>query len=294
VILTILTDARAMEEVYASPDGTLSADVKGKLVIESSTVRSEAQIAMAAKLRAHGAAYVECPVGGTTGPAQQRKLLGLAVGEKADVARAKPILEQLCRRVDHVGPVGAGASMKLAINLPLLVFYQAFGEALTLCQHLGHDPDWLTALFAETSGGPNVLRTRGAAIALALKGGDPRPRTFDVDLIRKDLRTMLDEARARSGDLPLTARALEVYDSASADGWASAMRRRCLPIGLAGQRGGRGSDPVWLLVARLRPCVCAPRSRGWRPRKSRWTCRGASSGKAPTVPCIRPWPCLPS
>lgn len=216
LILTILADAPAVQAVYAR---VLEADLSGKLVLEMSTVRPEAQQALAGRVRARGGAFVECPVGGTTGPARQGKLLGLAGGEAGDVARARPVLDDLCRRVEHVGPVGAGASMKLAINLPLLVYYQALGEALTLCRHLGHEPAWLMELFADTSGGPNVLKNRGPAIAEALRGGDPAPVTFDVDLIRKDLRTMLDEARSRGADLPVVARALEVYDGASAAGW---------------------------------------------------------------------------
>ncbi len=219
IILTILTDGAAMERVHGGADGTIAAGLAGKTVLEMSTVRPETQVAMAARVRAAGGAYVECPVGGTTGPARNGKLIGLAAGEAEDVARVRPVLDQLCRRVEHVGPVGAAAAMKLAINLPLLVFYQAFGEALTLCRHLGHDPAFLVDLFADTSGGPNVLRARGPAIALALSGGDPQPRTFDVDLIRKDLRTMLEEARAGGADLPVTARALEVYNGASAEGW---------------------------------------------------------------------------
>lgn len=219
IILTILTDAAAMERVHGGPDGTIAGGLVGRTLLEMSTVRPQAQVALAARVRDAGGAYVECPVGGTTGPARTGKLIGLVGGEAADVERVRPLLDQLCRRVEHVGPVGAGASMKLAINLPLMVFYQAFGEALTLCRHLGHDPARLVDLFADTSGGPNALRARGPAIALALSGGDPQPRTFDVDLIRKDLRTMLEEARAGGADLPLAARVLEVYDGASADGW---------------------------------------------------------------------------
>src|SRR5256885_5752867 len=56
-------------------------------------------------------------------------------------------LDQLCRRVEHVGPVGAGASMKLAINLPLLVYWQALGEALALCARLGVEPARLMDIF---------------------------------------------------------------------------------------------------------------------------------------------------
>ncbi|MFX8266588.1 hypothetical protein ABTL47_19990, partial [Acinetobacter baumannii] len=65
--------------------------------------------------------------------------MGLAGGDADDVARARPLLDQMCRRVEHLGPVGSGASMKLAINLPLIVAYQALGEAYTLCRHLGLD-----------------------------------------------------------------------------------------------------------------------------------------------------------
>src|ERR671912_317598 len=85
----------------------------------------------------------------------------------ADAARARPILEGLCRRIEHVGPVGAGASMKLAINLPLLVFYQALGEAYALCRHLDLDRAAMMDLFADTSGGPNLLKVRGPVIAKA-------------------------------------------------------------------------------------------------------------------------------
>src|SRR5437016_1881659 len=87
--------------------------------------------------RSRSASQVEGPVGGTVGPAKEGKLFGFAGGEAADVARARPLPDQLCRRVEHVWPVGAGAAMKLAINLPLLVFWQAFGEALSLCEPLG-------------------------------------------------------------------------------------------------------------------------------------------------------------
>jgi 3-hydroxyisobutyrate dehydrogenase len=142
-------------------------------------------------------------------------------GDAPDVARAQPILHQLCRRLEHVGPVGAGATMKLAINLPLLVFWQAFGEAFSLCRQLGRDPAWLVELFADTSGGPNVLKVRGAAVAAALAGADPGPATFDVDTIRKDLRTMIAEARSRGMSLPLVERTLECFDQASRDGWGA-------------------------------------------------------------------------
>src|SRR5713101_1710420 len=215
IIISILTDASAIETVYSK---LLSGDVKGKLFIEMSTVRPETEKRLAEKVKAKGAAFVECPVGGTVGPAKEGKLFGFAGGEAADVARARPLLDQMCRRVEHVGPVGAGASMKLAINLPLLVFWQAFGEALALCRSLGLDSARIVDIFADTSGGPNVLKGRGAVLAAALQGRDTGAITVDIDAMRKDLRTMVEEAGSLGTGLPVTSRALECYDEASREG----------------------------------------------------------------------------
>jgi 3-hydroxyisobutyrate dehydrogenase len=217
--ITILTDAAAIEAVYRGAHGLLAGAPEGKLFIEMSTVRPETEAALAQHVASAGGVFVECPVGGTVGPALQGKLIGLAGGDPAAFARAKPILDQLCRRVEHVGPVGAGASMKLAINLPLTVYWQAMGEAYALCRHLGADPAWLVELLADTSGGPNVLKARGGAVAKALAGEDPGSATFDCDSMRKDLRTMVEEARARGFDLPVASRVLGVYDEASMQGW---------------------------------------------------------------------------
>ena len=217
-IVTILTDATAIDAAYRGKDGLLAGDVAGKLFVEMSTVRPETERALAAAVRKKGATMVECPVGGTVGPARDGKLFGFAGGEAADVASARPLLEQLCRRVEHVGPIGAGASMKLAINLPLLVFWQAFGEALSICRSLGIDAARLVDIFTDTSGGPNVLKNRGPALTAALQGKDVGPVTVDIDAMRKDLRTMIEEAKSFGAELPVTASALQCYDEASRDG----------------------------------------------------------------------------
>jgi 3-hydroxyisobutyrate dehydrogenase len=211
-VITILTDAAAIDAVYGGPAGLLAGDVTGKLFIEMSTVAPATETALAEKVRAKGAALVECPVGGTTGPARQGKLIGLMGGEPADVEHARPILEQLCRRLEHCGPVGAGAVMKLTINMPLMIYWQALGEALALCRPLGLDPARLMELLADTSGGPNVLKVRGPAVATMLKGGDIGPVTFDIDSAIKDLRIMLGEGKRQGLELPLVERTLSCYE----------------------------------------------------------------------------------
>ena len=238
-IITILTDAAAIDAAYGGPSGLLAGDVTGKLFVEMSTVRPETGRALAGKVQAKGAALVECPVGGTTGPAREGRLFGFVGASDADFARAKPLLGELCRRIEHVGPVGAGASMKLAINLPLLVYYQALGEALSLARPLGLEPARVLDIFADTSGAPNMLKSRAASIATQLGGGEVPP-TVDVDNVRKDLRTMLDEARALGVALPVTARALDCFDRASRDGIGAADCTK-LPAYWV-ERGGRARD----------------------------------------------------
>jgi 3-hydroxyisobutyrate dehydrogenase len=213
-VITILTDAAAIDAVYNGAAGLLSGDVRGKLFIEMSTVRPATSVAVAEQVRGKGAALVECPVGGSTGPARQGKLLGLMGAEPADAARARPILDQLCRRIEHGGPVGAGAILKFTVNMPLMIYWQALGEALALCRSLDLDPARLMDMLSETSGGPNVLKVRGPGIAAMLKGGDGGPVTFDVDGAIKDLRAMLAEGKARGVELPLVEKTLACYEEA--------------------------------------------------------------------------------
>jgi 3-hydroxyisobutyrate dehydrogenase len=219
-ILTSLTNAVAIDAVYHGAQGLLAQRVDGKLFVEMSTVRPDTIKALAPKVVARGAAFVECPVGGTVMPAMNGKLLGFVGGDAADVARARPLLEQLCRRVEHLGPAGAGASVKLASNLPLLVYWQALGEALLLCRPLGLDAARLMDIFGDTAGGPNVLKVRGANIVEEWNGKYSGPVTFDVDSVRKDLHSMIDEARSLGGSLPLAERALQCFDQASREGLA--------------------------------------------------------------------------
>src|SRR4051812_5401683 len=105
-VITILTDSKALDEVYFGPGGLLAGDVKGRLFIEMSTVPPAKQQEMGPRVKKAGAAYVECPVGGTTGPAAQGKLFGFAGGDVQDLERARELLGQLCRRVEHVGGYG--------------------------------------------------------------------------------------------------------------------------------------------------------------------------------------------
>ena len=85
-------------------------------------------------------------------------------------------------------------------------------------QPIGNDPTRLVELLADTSGGPNVLKTRGKAIAEELASAYAGPVTFDVDSMRKDLVAMIAEGNALGVEMPLSARTLACFDDASREG----------------------------------------------------------------------------
>jgi 3-hydroxyisobutyrate dehydrogenase len=217
-IITILTDSAAIDAVYSGPSGLLSGDVTGKLFIEMSTVPPAVEIALAPRVQGEGAVFVECPVGGSTAPARQGKLLGLMGADAAAAARAKPILEQLCRKVEHCGPVGAGSSMKLAINLPLMVAWQAYGEAFAIARDVGWEPKRLLDLFVESNGANNALKMRADMIVALMEKRDPGATTFSIANGLKDLRTMVETGTAKGADMPATKAALAGFEEANKKG----------------------------------------------------------------------------
>jgi 3-hydroxyisobutyrate dehydrogenase len=222
VLIVMLLNDAAMEAVYRGPNGILKSKLAGKLLIDMSTVRPDTMTSIGASVAQQGAAFVESPVGGSTGPAKEGKLFGLVGGEKADVARAMPVLEQLCRRIEHVGSVGSGSMMKLAVNLPLLVYWQALGEALTICKPLNLPADRLIDILSDTAGTPTAMKGRGAVIAKVLGGAPLGETAFGLNAARKDLATAIQFGASLHAELPVTASALACFEEAEAAGLGDA------------------------------------------------------------------------
>jgi 3-hydroxyisobutyrate dehydrogenase len=221
-IVVMLLNDDASEAVYRGPDGLMKGKLTGKLVIDMSTIRPDTMQSIGTSIVRQGAAFVESPVGGSTGPAKEGKLFALVGGDKADVARAMPVLEQLCRRVEHVGALGAGSSVKLAINLPLLVYWQALGESLTICKPLNLPADRLIDIMSDTAGTPTAMKGRGAIIAKVL-GGQPLGETaFGLSAAKKDLATAVQFAKTLHAELPVAASALACFEEAESDGLGDA------------------------------------------------------------------------
>ena len=220
VVINITIDDKAVKSVYTRRAGILSANLKGKLVIEMSTLLPETTRELAEQVKAAGGTFVECPVGGSVAPARSGNLLGMAGGTPAAYKRAKPILDQLCRRLDRVGPVGAGNTMKLAINLPLLAYWGALGEAISLTETAGIKRTLAADILADSSGAAKVGPPRLPWIMDAIGGKFPKSAGFQMSGGAKDASQMVALARANGFEVPVIAATRKSYKQAAKGVWA--------------------------------------------------------------------------
>lgn len=215
VTFLMLTDEKAVRTVLFGRGGFARAASEGALVVDLSTIDPEESRANAAKLRERGVHYLDAPVGGSV-DAATRGELGLFVGgEAADVSRARPLLERLGRRVDHMGPVGAGTSSKLVNNLLTVGITALSTEALTLADAFHLDRAQILDVLQAGGGRSGMLESKGPSF-LARQ----YPAQFTTALARKDLR-LIERAASREGRvLKMTREVRKLYDEAIAQGHA--------------------------------------------------------------------------
>jgi 3-hydroxyisobutyrate dehydrogenase len=213
VVVSILGDDASVSSVYAGDGGLLASGAAGKLFIDMSTIQPATSERVGKSVVAAGGQFVESPVSGTVGPAADGKLLALVGGEEDAVERARPYLVVLCRRITHAGPVGHGALMKLVVNLPLAVYWQALAESVALGEAGGLSREQILETISDSSAALAVLGLKTPTIL-----GQPGSVAFDVDSMRKDILAMLETGSSLGVPLPTASAALTSYAAASAGG----------------------------------------------------------------------------
>ncbi|MEV0153349.1 NAD(P)-dependent oxidoreductase [Micromonospora sp. NPDC050686] len=211
VVVLMLADPDAVEQVLFGPDGVAAGAAPNTLVVDGSTIGPDASRRMAERLREPRLRYVDAPVYGSVGPATEGTLGVLAGGAEADVAAARPLLELWGdpKQVRHVGPTGAGSAAKLVRNLTLGLALAGIGDALRLAATLELPGDVVDELIAA---GP--LGAAFPGVRQILAAGPPETASFTVDMLTKDLRLCL----AAEPRLPLVDAARAVGEAVHADG----------------------------------------------------------------------------
>jgi 3-hydroxyisobutyrate dehydrogenase len=211
VVLTMLADPPALEQVLFGPDGVAETVGPEAVLIDLSTVGPAAIRAAAARLEP--VAVLDAPVLGSVPHAKEGTLSILIGGEPNALDRCVKVLEAL-GTVRHVGPLGAGATIKLANNAGVMSAMACLGEVLAFTDRLGLDPDTVLDAIGTGPLGSFIERFRDKV------SGRVRRVDFRLALARKDLRLATDEARAVGVGLTLPLAASARCDEAIANGRA--------------------------------------------------------------------------
>ena len=213
VVLSMLADDTALEQVMLGPGGVVEASRPGGTIIDLSSVHPDTsrRIAHAAALRE--VAVLDAAVSGSTPQAEDGSLVMFVGGEHAVYERCRPILDVLSNHVFYLGPSGAGATMKLVANGLLGAGMQALAEALALGQRAGLDRATLLDVLEQTS-----VLAPGHKRKLQNARTDTYPVQFALRLMWKDLGNVLRLAQQQTVSMPVTAAAQQACSIEQATG----------------------------------------------------------------------------
>lgn len=206
VVIIMVTDDKAINEIFTGQDGLLKADVKDKIIINMSTVSPAISKLMAAFCKEQGNHYLDAPVSGSVKQAETAQLVIMAGGGAEVFEKVKPILETIGKIAVNVGEVGAGNAAKLAINTLLGFYTQGLAEAVILAKNNGIAPEVLLNLLGNAAIANPYTKLKGEAIV-----NDNFKAAFSLKNIVKDLKLSRDIGLTT----PLGEAALKTFEAAS-------------------------------------------------------------------------------
>lgn len=183
IVVTCLPTSREVEAVLDGADGLLGGFRRGALLIDCTSGDPAGSRRIAARLAERGVGFVDAPVSGGTNGAEAGTLAVMVGGEAAEFRRARPVLERFGRRIEHVGPVGAGHALKSVNNALLAVNILAAGEGLAALVKAGVPAATALELVNASSGRSFVTETLIPERVLT----GAWPVTFRLALLAKDV-----------------------------------------------------------------------------------------------------------
>jgi L-threonate 2-dehydrogenase len=215
VLLSIVPDAEAVEEVIGGPQGTLRALRAGTVHIEMSTIDVPRKKRLRDEVQARGGDLLDCPISGSPEMVAPRKATTFASGDADSVAAVAAVLDAISGPWVYTGEFGTGAQLKYIANLLLAVHTVAAAEAMELARRSGLDLDLVHKTLGTSIAGSAIWTQRGPLMAERRWSPAPGPvRTL------KPILEQIEDHAARTGlDAPVFAAAKEVFDKALADGW---------------------------------------------------------------------------
>ena len=211
VVLSIVTDAAAVESVATGEDGIVSGLPSDGIYADMSTIDPDASRRIGASFAEAGLTMLDAPLSGSPISLEQDKASVMVGGDRAGFERVRPVLEAIGPTVTYIGPSGMAMQMKVAINLCLIVEMVAFSEAVALAEKGGVDRAVAVDAMLKSVVASPVMGYRGPFI---LEGNMPDKPLANVTLQQKDMMLALDLGRRQGSPVPLAAAANEMLNAA--------------------------------------------------------------------------------
>jgi 3-hydroxyisobutyrate dehydrogenase-like beta-hydroxyacid dehydrogenase len=207
-VLSIVSDPPALEEVLWGQNGAMQAFQRGGIYVDSSTVSPTLARKVASACEERGVRFLDAPVTGGDWGAKKGELVFMVGGDAATLTELEPVLRVLGKKWFHLGPNGAGQTIKLAMNLILALEVDALAEALALVTAAGLQGEKLVEVMQSSMARSGVLDIKSQNL---LKG-DYTP-SFPLRLMHKDMRLALELAQQTHVELPATEAAFKTYST---------------------------------------------------------------------------------
>ncbi len=208
IVITMLPNGDVVRQVVK---GIGAAMKPGALLLDTSSSEPWHTRATAAALAARGVAMVDAPVSGAQWGAEAAELVFMVGGAADDLARIRPLLEAMGRAIHHVGPLGAGHTMKCINNMITAMTFVATAEGLAIGKRAGLDPVAMNEVLNESTGASWLTRNHFAQRVFSRTFDDP----FKLDLMAKDVGIAMGLAQEHGLPVPLSAVGQQLYRAAA-------------------------------------------------------------------------------
>jgi 3-hydroxyisobutyrate dehydrogenase len=215
VLLSVVPDAAAVEDVIGGRSGTLAGLRAGTVHIEMSTIDVARKSRLADAVRAAGGDLLDCPISGGPGMVAQRQATTFVSGERASVDRVGAVLDAISGPWVYTGPFGTGARMKYIANMLLAVHTAAAAEAMVLARRSGLDLELVQRTLDGSIAASAIWRQRGPVMARRAWSPAPGPVATLHPILEQIARCAAEEDLTT----PVFDAAKAIFDKALADGW---------------------------------------------------------------------------
>jgi 3-hydroxyisobutyrate dehydrogenase-like beta-hydroxyacid dehydrogenase len=199
IVITMLPSGKYVQDVALGESGLIEGFHDGALLLDTSSCEPWMTVETAKALSLKGVDMVDAAVSGARIGAETATLVFMVGGEKGPVSRVTPLLEIMGQQIFHLGPLGAGHTMKCINNIITAMTFMATTEGLTIGKEFGLDPEAMTDVLNVSTGMSWISQTQIKQRILNRKFDDP----FKLDLMVKDIGIAMELADEKGLPLPL-------------------------------------------------------------------------------------------